>query len=903
MVADFEILNPESLAHSLLQHDEICREDLCKLLHAAVSQLPESPGKLYSGLRKPGATADSLHYTCTQCPSVIRALNQYIAQLLPEASYNALVVLDNLKSPAHKDSLNATVPSWILPIGNFTAGFVWQEDPAASVIRTINGMPTAGALLDVASGPVQLLSAAKYHQTEPWQGDRLVVSVYTVQQANPLDSASRQQLLSLGFPLPFLTGECAERPKDDEFVALSPASTRIPLVLEVFAGSCRIAQCCRAVGLQADAVDHRPHALAVIRPILLDLTCDEGQRTLRAMLAHPDLRFVWWAPYCGTASAARSIPMPHNAHAPRPLRTEQEPDGIKGLTSSELTRVLSANCLYDLLADCILTTVKRNIAHVVENPPSSLFWKTRGWSRVKHLFQYTAFSACAYGGRRPKVTALASTDARFSIFNKGCPGPSCSDHHLPWGVTASGGFATAEESVYPMPLCQQVAQVLHNILHEPRTVRTITKCEESRDSSPRPSRLHPWCLSMPALCNSALPCRRMERLTQPFHKPSSWQGALTVLPTGAQLLRVAITVKEGSDWVVSVWGIPFTPHEFLEKAIQAGHPVNLEADVPQVLREATEENARAGHVALARKRTQTLKRWAMRSKQLESDESAFKNKLDPHVAAILKPKRLLLWREMMCELEYPGRAVFEEVVGGIPMTGEVEASGIFDPAFRPASKSVQELKESADTLSRDVLSQVRSQSKAVDETVLNKTNEEVTKGWLIGPLDPGDVPSGSVVNRRFGLQQGEKVRLIDDFRPVNATVTVRETPRPHTADVLAATALHYMRAASGQRLQGKAFDLKAAYRQLPVHPASMWTTFVAIFNHVTGRPAVCQLRALPFGAARSVYAFLRTAHSLWWLACKALAIVWSFYYDDYVSLSVDQMASNTDHAIKAFFSF
>ena len=49
-----------------------------------------------------------------------------------------------------------------------------------------------------------------------------------------------------------------------------------------------------------------------------------------------------------------------------------------------------------------------------------------------------------------------------------------------------------------------------------------------------------------------------------------------------------------------------------------------------------------------------------------------------------------------------------------------------------------------------------------------------------------------------------------------------------------------------------------------------------------------------------MYAFLRTAYSLWWLACKALAIVWSFYYDDYVSLSVDQMASNTDHAIKAF---
>ena len=129
--------------------------------------------------------------------------------------------------------------------------------------------------------------------------------------------------------------------------------------------------------------------------------------------------------------------MPHHANAPRPLRTEQERDRIDGLTSAELTRVLSANCLYDLLAACILATVKRNIVHIVENPRSSLFWRTRGWSRVKHLFQYTAFSACAYGNRRPKMTALASTDARFSVFSKGCPGPSCSDHHLPWSVTAS----------------------------------------------------------------------------------------------------------------------------------------------------------------------------------------------------------------------------------------------------------------------------------------------------------------------------------------------------------------------------------------------------------------------------------------------------------------------------------
>ena len=45
---------------------------------------------------------------------------------------------------------------------------------------------------------------------------------------------------------------------------------------------------------------------------------------------------------------------------------------------------------------------------------------------------------------------------------------------------------------------------------------------------------------------------------------------------------------------------------------------------------------------------------------------------------------------MMVELEYPDRAVCDEVLRGIPMTGEVEVSGIFDPTFRPASKSVQD---------------------------------------------------------------------------------------------------------------------------------------------------------------------------------------------------------------------
>ena len=105
-----------------------------------------------------------------------------------------------------------------------------------------------------------------------------------------------RQLMALGFPLPLSTGDCAASPAPARFASLDPTATGVPLVLEVFAGSARITQCCRQAGLRADAIDHKPHALSKVEPLLLDLTTPEGRRVLRSALAHPDLKAVWWAP-------------------------------------------------------------------------------------------------------------------------------------------------------------------------------------------------------------------------------------------------------------------------------------------------------------------------------------------------------------------------------------------------------------------------------------------------------------------------------------------------------------------------------------------------------------------------------------------------------------------------------
>ena len=95
-----------------------------------------------------------------------------------------------------------------------------------------------------------------------------------------------------------------------------------------------------------------------------------------------------------TASKARCIPL-DVPNAPRPLRTEEWPDGLSGLSKVEQARVDSANSLYHTLADSVKSTIKKGVIHVVENPRSSLFWQTSAWLRVRNLFQYTAFQSCA----------------------------------------------------------------------------------------------------------------------------------------------------------------------------------------------------------------------------------------------------------------------------------------------------------------------------------------------------------------------------------------------------------------------------------------------------------------------------------------------------------------------------
>ena len=55
--------------------------------------------------------------------------------------------------------------------------------------------------------------------------------------------------------------------------------------------------------------------------------------------------------------------------------------------------------------------------------------------------------------------------------------------------------------------------------------------------------------------------------------------------------------------------------------------------------------------------------------------------LTPHAAHILEPKRLLLFKKILVDIGYPDVGVFDELVHGTELVGEVKPFGFFEKSF------------------------------------------------------------------------------------------------------------------------------------------------------------------------------------------------------------------------------
>ena len=78
-------------------------------------------------------------------------------------------------------------------------------------------------------------------------------------------------------------------------------------------------------------------------------------------------------------------------------------------------------------------------------------------------------------------------------------------------------------------------------------------------------------------------------------------------------------------------------------------------------------------------------------------------------------------------------------------------------------------------------------------------------------------------------------------------------------------------------------------------------SYFVIFNCETGAKEVYRQRVLLFGSTASVTSFIRAGYALWKFGVSGLDLVWTEYFDDYLSICGQAFAKHTDFVVSMFF--
>ena len=173
----------------------------------------------------------------------------------------------------------------------------------------------------------------------------------------------------------------------------------------------------------------------------------------------------------------------------------------------------------------------------------------------------------------------------------------------------------------------------------------------------------------------------------------------------------------------------------------------------------------------------------------------------------------------------------------------------------------------------------------------------MTKGETPGSLKPHfhtrpgrQVRASSEVHldKTFPVRQRNKVLPIDDYKAplVHFAETQNEGVTIHTIDHIAMVAC-WMRSGSIEPediLVAKFWDLSDGYKQMPLSDDAFdLDSYLAVFDPNSTSAKIFKQRVLPFGSIASVTTFLRVSLAIWTIGTSLLRLLWSAYFDDFVS--------------------
>ena len=648
----------------------------------------------------------------------------------------------------------------------------------------------------------------------------------------------------------------------DVFTKFAGLNLEDLLFIEVFAGTARLSKVAKDSGFQVLPVDKTSARASQIYIAQYDLADPDALQNLLDLIKEEKQKIVaiHLAPACGTASKAREKKLVTLAKQgfkiPGPLRSQQKPMGLDGLEGLDKVRTETANLVYSASAQIINLCINLQILCSVENPENSLFWFFPEINSILQNFKghSVTFHNCMHGGVRSKLTKWWATDQTFESLRSLCDG---SHTHAKWNPKPVGkhlSFPTAQEAAYPVVLCKRIIALLVQYALNHGAVKATTLQDQLPTAA---TTAHRWLLDM-------LPRgKKLKPLVSEFQHYKQFLNDISCDPEQAQFflaqpkgcrlvnrqiqwgrLRVDEQVEK-LVWVTGdkeyeleqdaifgeksgsademqaelcTIGIPREPWDFLRRVVEVGHPRSLAIHLNGEVMKMLEENF-AGEVhLLVKSRATYLMRWTKRCKELEQKERQLHESLEPHLRGVLSGKRLLVFQEMLEELGYPDKSLVSDICKGFPLTGWLPKSGIFPTHTKRPAHNMATAKKLAQGINHGICKQVVAAGDTeLEAEVWRQTEEEIAKGWTW--MDNECEIGEKLLAKRFGLQQSEKVRLIDDctIGGFNGTCGSSEKLKVHSIDELSAYIAWCLTNLSPQSMEevlGKTYDSKNAYKTI-----------------------------------------------------------------------------------------
>ena len=492
--------------------------------------------------------------------------------------------------------------------------------------------------------------------------------------------------------------------------------------IELFCGSGNFTYAMKHFFPDSFGVDHKVGKR--VKTICLDLSVDSNQQLVEQWCLSERCLWVHWGIPCGTASRARFRRLSRKSHGPPPLRSDRWPDGVPFLKGLNLVRVRLSNRLYSFLARLIPKLQNNNIVWTVENPWTSLLWRTSYWRRIEKLRPwYCELHNCMFGGSRLKRTCIASNCSAVMSLAIKCDGQHT---HAPW-LVQQGVFDTSLEAEYTPALAKALAEcILEYIAGEFKLPNIQQFCKRlklshfsaiaaaKQPSKPVAMALVPEFSHLIVLSNIPVECELpiVEKHLVKCCCINVGDQKFWV-PCGCKLLRQ--TTQEGgvsrqSKFMVErtpslqsigdsemhmsqepidlccirscserqqfhlhdvvtvdkcmdlVFGVVRSPEQFLQQACLVKHPFDSFSGLPKVVSQACDDVAGMRYEDLINHRCSKLGAWLKLAAELKAEETKLKSGMSDSRRKILESKRLLLMKHVIISEGYEDVGLADDLI-------------------------------------------------------------------------------------------------------------------------------------------------------------------------------------------------------------------------------------------------